>query len=204
MKKKYSIICFAAIICLLIVTACNSTFTPKPRGYFKTNFPEHQYKLFNEPGYPYQFEYPVYAAVVKDSTFFEDKAENPWWINIDFAQFDSRLYISYKELPKNNFSKMVNDAYNLTYKHSYKASFIDDSLFHTPNNVTGVLFKVGGNAATANQFFLTDSIHHFLRGALYFNAPPNEDSLKPVNDFLLQDLKHLINTFQWKKPLIDD
>ena len=191
-------ICLPALVCMLVV-ACNSNFTPKPRGYFKTSFPLHQYQVFNEPGYPYQFEYPVYAAVLKDSTFFETKAENPWWINIDFPQFNSRIYISYKELPKNDFSKMVNDAYNLTYKHSYKASFIDDSSFHTPNNVTGVLFKVGGNAATASQFFLTDSIHHFLRGALYFDAPPNEDSLKPVNDFMLTDLKHLINTFQWKK-----
>ncbi|CAN5765219.1 gliding motility lipoprotein GldD [soil metagenome] len=191
-------ICLPALVCLLAV-ACNSNFTPKPRGYFKTFYPKHQYQVFNEPGYPYQFEYPVYAAVLKDSTFFEAKAENPWWINIDFPQFNSRIYISYKELPKNDFSKMVTDAYNLTYKHSYKASFIDDSVFHTGNNVTGVLFKVGGNAATASQFFLTDSIHHFLRGALYFDSPPNEDSLKPVNDFMVADLKHLINTFQWKK-----
>jgi gliding motility-associated lipoprotein GldD len=189
----------AAILLCMLLTCCNSTFTPKPRGYAKTSFPRHQYQLFNEPGYPYQFEYPVYATVLKDSTFFEDKAENPWWINIDFATFDSRIYISYKALPANDFSKMVNDAYNLTYKHSYKASFIEDSIFRNANNVSGVMFKVGGNAATASQFYLTDSIHHFLRGALYFDAPPNEDSLKPVNDFLVEDLKHLINTFQWKK-----
>lgn len=96
---------------------------------------------------------------------------------------------------------MVNDAYNLTYKHSLKASFIDDSLFRTPNNVTGVMFKVGGDAATASQFYLTDSIHHFLRGALYFDAPPNEDSLKPSNDFIVEDLRHMINTFEWKAPV---
>ncbi|MES2645733.1 MAG: hypothetical protein V4717_02570 [Bacteroidota bacterium] len=186
------------MLCLLL-SFCNSTFTPKPRGYAKTNFPPHQYQLFNAPGYPYQFEYPVYATIVKDSTFFEDKAENPWWINVDFSKFNSRIYISYKALPANNFSKMVNDAYNLTYKHSYKASFIEDSLFRTANNVTGVLFKVGGNAATASQFYLTDSTRHFLRGALYFDAPPNEDSLKPINDFLAEDLRHLFNTFQWKK-----
>ena len=93
---------------------------------------------------------------------------------------------------------MVNDAYNLTYKHSYKASSIEDSLFKTANNISGVMFKVGGNAATATHFFLTDSSQHFLRGALYFDAAPNEDSLKPVNDFLLHDVKHIINSFKWK------
>ena len=57
---------------------------------------------------------------------------------------------------------------------------------------------MGGNAATASQFYLTDSVHHFLRGALYFDAAPNEDSLKPVNDFLLEDVRHMINSFKWK------
>ena len=51
--------------------------------------------------------------------------------------------------------------------------------------------------ATANQFFLTDTSKHFLRGALYFDATPNEDSLSIVNKFLIEDVKHLINTFKW-------
>jgi gliding motility-associated lipoprotein GldD len=196
--KQTIVIGFSAILALAVMASCNSNFTPKPRGYFKINLPAHQYQLFNEAGYPYTFEYPVYASILKDTSFFEDKPENPWWINIDFSRFNGRVYISYKDLPKNNFSKMVNDAYSLTYKHTYKANSIDDSLFRTAANVSGVMFKVGGNAATATQFYLTDSIHHFLRGALYFDVTPNEDSLKPVNDFLLKDLEHMINTFRWK------
>ena len=47
------------------------------------------------------------------------------------------------------------------------------------------------------NFFLTDSSTHFLRGALYFDAAPNEDSLGIVNKFLVDDVKHLINTFKW-------
>ena len=196
--KKFILyfVCLAATTALVI--SCNSDFTPKPRGYYKIDFPQHKYQSFDQPGYPYSFEYPVYGVVIKDTSFFEDKPENPWWINIDFPGFNGRIYISYKDLPRNDFSKMVNDAYNLTYKHSYKASSIDDSLFRTSNNISGVMFKVGGNAATASQFFLTDSVHHFLRGALYFDATPNEDSLKPVNDFLLEDVKHMINSFRWK------
>jgi gliding motility-associated lipoprotein GldD len=61
-----------------------------------------------------------------------------------------------------------------------------------------MFFRVGGNVATANQFFVTDSANHFLRGALYFDATPNEDSLGVVNKFLIDDVLHLINTFKWK------
>lgn len=180
------------------VVACNSPYTPRPQGYFKIDFPEHEYKLFDQPGYPYTFEYPVYANVLKDSTFFEDKPENPYWINIDFPRFSGKIYISYKAIGGNDLNKLINDAFNMTYKHSTRATEIVDSAMRTPNGVSGVFFSVGGNAATAKQFFVTDSVKHFLRGALYFDASPNEDSLGVVNNFLQEDMKHLINTFRWK------
>ena len=182
----------------VLFTSCNSDYTVKPRGFFQIHFPQRSYRLFDQPGYPYSFEYPVYANVLKDSTFFGEATENPWWINIDFPQFEGRIYVSYKEIGKNKFDKLVSDAFAMTNKHTSKAYSIDDSLVSTPNNVHGVFFKVGGEVATANQFFLTDSTKHFLRGALYFDATPNEDSLRIVNRFLIEDVKHLINTFKWK------
>ena len=187
-------------LCLLIVVlaACNSDYTIKRRGYFKIDFPQHQYQLFDQPGYPYTFEYPVYAKVVKDTTFFESKPENDYWINIDFPQFNGRIYMSYKDIGKNDFTKLVNDAFTMTYKHTSKATEITDSAMTTPTGISGVFFNVGGNAATAKQFFVTDSVKHFLRGALYFDAAPNEDSLGIVNDFLQADMKHLINSLRWK------
>lgn len=185
------------LLLTVLLSACNSTFVPKPRGFFKIDLPKHQYQTFNVAGYPYSFDYPTYANVVKDTNFFGEKAE-PFWINIDFPQFAGRMYISYKDIGKNNLSKMVNDAFALTYKHTSKATGIDDSVLSTPNGVHGIFFKVGGNAATARQFYLTDSTKHFLRGALYFEATPNEDSMRVVTNFLQEDLLHLINTFKWK------
>jgi gliding motility-associated lipoprotein GldD len=194
--------CFSVILLLtayLLIAGCNSNYVAKPRGYFKINFPEKKYQVFDKPGYPYTFEYPIYASVLKDSVFFGEATENPWWINIDFPQFQGRIYISYKEIGKNKFDTLLNDAFKMTSKHSTKAISIDDSLIATPNGVHGLFFNVGGDVATANQFFLTDTTKHFLRGALYFNATPNADSLGIVNSFLVEDVRHLINTFKWRK-----
>ena len=191
---------FALSVLFASLVSCNSEYHPesKKKGYFRIEFPEKKYRLFEQPGYPYSFEYPVYASVSRDSTFFEDQAED-WWINIDFPQFKGRTFISYKQIGKNNFEKLVNDAYTLRSKqHINISTGIDDSLMRTPNGVEGVYFNLGGNTATANQFFLTDSTKHFLRGALYFDAAPNADSLGIVNDFLKRDLLHLINTLKWK------
>ncbi|HXB43097.1 MAG TPA: hypothetical protein VNV85_03535 [Puia sp.] len=189
--------------CLILFSygfiSCNSTFTPKPQGYFKIYFPEHQYKQFNKQGYPYSFEYPVYSNIIQDTSFFESKPENPYWINIDFPQFNARIYISYKEIGTNTFDKLKDDAYKMTFKHSYKATSIEDSIIRTPLGITGIFFNVGGNAATAKQFFVSDSVKHFLRGALYFDTAPNADSLGIVNQFLEVDMMHLINTLKWEK-----
>ncbi len=189
---------FYVIALIFLAASCNSNFTAKPQGYFAIDFPKHEYQVFNQPGYPYTFEYPVYAKVLKDSTFFGGTTENPWWINIEFPEFSGRIYVSYKEIGKNNFDTLIKHAYILTGKHSSKAYSIDDSLINTSNNIHGMFFSVGGDVATSNQFYLTDSSKHFLRGALYFDATPNADSLGIVNQFLLQDMKHLINTFKWR------
>lgn len=194
-----------AICCLWI--SCNSDYsTGKKKGYFKIDFPQKKYQPFDKPGYPYTFEYPVYATVTKDTTFFEDKAGD-WWINIDFPQFAGRIYVSYKTIggPGNSFDSLVRDGFKMAYKqHVDVSTGIEETRILTPNKVEGMFFSLGGNTATANQFFLTDSTRHFLRGALYFNAAPNADSLSIVNDFLKKDLEHLINTLKWKTALPAD
>jgi len=187
------------LLLIMALFACNSDYVARPRGYFKIDLPAKSYQVFDQPGYPYTFEYPVYGKIIKDSLFFEEKAENPYWINIDFPRFNARIHISYKVIGPNKFDSLVNDAFTMSYKqHTYKASGIEPREFSTPNGVGGVYFTLKGNAATGNQFFATDSVKHFLRGALYFSATPNADSLRPVNDFLKEDMLHLINTLKWR------
>lgn len=208
------------VFCVLILAmlfSCNDSFTVKKEGYFKIDFPKKEYTTFNEPSFPYSFEYPVYARISKGSSFPGENHESPYSIDIDFNQFKGRIFISYKNISgvsvykvktpeggyrdsaaANDFDKMIDDAYKLAYKNDIKAQSIRDSVMHTPNGLTGIYFQLSGNVATANQFLLSDTTKHFLRGALYFDATPNEDSLRPVNTFLQEDMKHIINTLRWK------
>jgi gliding motility-associated lipoprotein GldD len=201
MSKSNFILFLCLAPCALFLLSCNSTYTQgKKKGYYKIDFPEKKYQVFDQPGYPYSFEYPVYANVIRDTTFFDDKAGD-WWINIDFPRFNSRIHVSYKAISaQNQFDSLVNDAYKMaTKQHINISTGITDSTLHTPYGLGGLYYNLGGNTATANQFFLTDSTRHFLRGALYFNAAPNADSLSIVNDFLKKDLLHLINTLHWSE-----
>jgi len=216
-KMKRATGLFLGTLVIIISLSCNSVYTPRPRGYYKIDFPARSYQLFDKAGFPFRFEYPAYANIIQDSTFFDEQPENPYWLNIDFPRFHGKIYISYIEIGGksrfkirdakgnyidstgiNTFDNLIKSSYALTYKHSYKASSIEDSAFTTANHVEGIYFKIGGNAATANQFLVTDTVKHFLRGALYFDATPNADSLGIVNHFLQQDMKHLINSLTWK------
>ena len=209
--------CIAFFLPIIFLLACNSTYTSKKTGYFKIDLPEKKYVLFDEPGMPYSFEYPQYASIVKDSTYFDANPENDYWRNIDFKQLNAKIFLSYKvvggkalykikmsngnyrdSIGVNMYDKMINDAFNLTNKNDDVATSKKDSLFKTTNNIGGLLFKLGGNAATQRQFFMTDTTKNFIRGALYFYSSPNADSVKPVVDFIQQDIDHLISTFRWK------
>lgn len=199
-KPKNYLLLFTGFL-FIFFTACHPAFTPKPRGYFRIIFPEKEYRTFNEPGFPYSFEYPVYAVIEKDTSFLGRKPENPWWINIAFPDFNGKIYLSYKKIgDKYSLNKLVNDAYKMTYENARKAESITTESFQTPNGVSGLVYNVSGDAATARQFFATDTVKHFLRGALYFYATPNADSLKPVVRFIEKDIWHLLETLRWKQP----
>ncbi len=194
--KKLLILSLAS----LALYACEYTYTPKKKGYPRVILPEHSYRSFHKAGFPYSFEYPSYAKIVRDTVFFDEPTENPYWINIEFPSLDGKIYISYKEISsKNSIERLINDAFTMTYKHSVKADAIKDRVYEDPaNHKYAVFYDVKGNAATAKQFYITDSVKNFLRGALYFDARPNEDSLHLVNDFVEEDMKHLIETLRWE------
>ena len=191
----------AVLVASVLLISCRpTTFTPKPRGYARAEFPQHSYQSFSLPNFPYSFEYPTYARIIKDTLFFGQKPENPYWINMDFYTIGGMIYLSYKPItPAQPLSKLIEDAHEMSFSaHSKRADYIDPHVFSLPDDkVYGIIYSVGGNAATAYQFVATDSTKHFIRGALYFDVTPNADSLKPANEFIKADIIHLLETLKW-------
>ena len=189
---KYRIFLFVTSF-FLFVAACNSpNYTPKPRGYFRIDFPKHEYQVYDSLS-PYLFEYPLYASIEP----YKKKSEK-YWFNIDIQRFNAKIYLSYKNL-NGDFKKLSEESRSLAYKHTVKADAIEEIVFENDSTrVYGVLYGIKGDVASSVQFFLTDSSSHFLRGALYFNNHPNKDSLAPVIDFLNEDIKHFIESLEWR------
>jgi len=187
-------------ILLLLVACGEKDYVPKPRAYPRIVLPEKDgYQIFKQENCPFEFEYPNYGKVVRDTKFFEEDVSNQCWLNLDFEHFKGRIYLSYKTIHQaDDFRKLIDETYKLTNKHVIRADYIDDFRIGNKKGAHGLMYEVGGNAASPIQFFLSDSTQHFLRGALYFNHTPNIDSIGPAVKFLKEDILHLVGTLEWK------
>lgn len=186
-------ICGALSMTLMACGGDEDTIAPKPRAYFRVAFPEKEYVVYDSVC-PFTFEKPVYSYIEPDRN---SRAE-PCWINLNFPKFQGTLHLSYKPV-NNNIREYLEDTYTLASKHQIKASGIEEQLIAKDSDkVYGLIYRIKGNAASSVQFFLTDSVHHFIRGALYFNAAPNTDSIAPIVEFIEKDIQRMITTFKWK------
>jgi gliding motility-associated lipoprotein GldD len=184
MRIKIIVLLFSAVM-----LSCES-YTPKPKGYMRFDFPKKEYRLFDSVC-PLRFEYPVYGSMIPV------EGQNCWY-DLNFPQYQATIYLSYQSI-HNNLSELLDDAHIFAYKHDVKANAIESQLIQTKNErAVGLLFDIEGNTASSVQFFVTDSINHFFRGSLYFYSAPNSDSLAPLIDFFRKDIEHLIETVDFK------
>lgn len=187
--------CTLLIINCTLFTSCdNKQYQPKPKGYFRIDFPEKEYVRLDTMKH-YTFEYPVYSKITPDYLSPQEKE----WVNVEFPSHKGTIHISYKAV-NDNLDIYLEDSYTMMSKHMSRAMGIRDSIIINPErDVYGlVYFLEGEGVASSLQFYLTDSIKHFLRGSLYFNVKTNNDSLAPVIDFITDDARHLIETLEWK------
>ena len=184
------------ILGLFVIISCGGEdYAPKPKAYFRIGLPEKSYQSFDTL-FPYSFEYPKYALIKHNNNAVGD---DRYWININFPTYNATIHITYKTV-KNNLDSLIENARKFVDKHISKATSIKEKSYENPeNNVYGVVYNIKGNSvASSYQFFATDRKKHYIRGALYFNMVPCNDSLAPVIDFIEKDIDHLIGTLKWK------
>ncbi len=182
-----------SFVFLLFLAACSSEITvPKPKTYPRITLPIAQYQSF-DTSCPFVLKVNTLARIRKP----ERKSEPCWW-NVEYMPLNAIIYLSYKPV-QGDIAKYLEEARSLVYNHTVKASYIEEISWNDSlQTIFSMQYYLSGNTATALQFYATDQKTHFLRGSLYFNQAPNEDSLKPVIAYLQKDVEHLIKTLQWK------
>ncbi len=196
MQKRIDLFFLFFIACFSFISCDEEdiSYSPKPRGYYRITFPKKTYRVF-DTATAYKFEIPIYSQMTK----IKHKNAGVDWFNLEFPKLKATLHLSYNKLDKDLIVHLEN-AHYFAKTHQQKATGLEETvIIRDSAKVYGLLFDIKGNTASSVQFYLTDSVKHFMRGALYFNCVPNIDSLKIVIDFIRQDIIHLINTTSWKK-----
>lgn len=188
LKKSLLILLFTGALALLFVSCTN--YTPKPRGYFRIDLKDKVYDTAHIAE-PVIFEYPSNVARIVQHRGEEE------FFDIVYPAYNARVYCSYKSI-NGNFYEISEDSRKFVYKHVVKADAISEQPYENPEkNMYGILYEIKGNAASQVQFLLTDSVKHFLRGALYFNNRPNKDSIAPVAEYITEDIVRIMESAEW-------
>ncbi len=188
-----------SIVLILLMgwlTSCGGDYYPKPRGYFRIDLPVHEYRTFASDC-PYEFEYSKHAVMVDESK----RQQSTCQYNLFYPRFNCVVHLTYKPV-EDKLLAYTKESRELAYYHIAKADDLQEGAIRdTEKRVFGFSFDLKGATASNYQFILTDSNHHFLRGAMYFNVAPNPDSLDPVTNYVKEDIALLLESFRWKEEV---
>ncbi len=178
-------------VLFVLLTGCQEAYSPRPTGYFRISLPDTLYIAYENPMCPYTFDINQQATVLP-------KKKNACWDDIHYKSIHSVIQLTYKPI-SGNLDTLLKDAKEFAFKHGIRADGISEHIYTDPSRqVFGILYEIYGNTATNYQFFVTDSNRHFLRGTAYVHSQPNIDSTGPVTHFLGREIRHIVETLNWK------
>lgn len=208
MNRHRNILLLLPLLVLFVACGSGDNYTPKPKGYMRIDLPEPVYSLvdslsgdfdsvrFDAKLLPFSFE-------ANEGTHIELKKNERRlkWVDIRYPDLNGIIFLSYIPIRNlNDLAGEVDTSYLLVSKHFGFASGISENKFvNKAENVYATSYQLKGqNVASTYQFWATDSVSHFLRGSLYIDCVPNNDSLAPVLEYLQHDMVHLIETLKWR------
>ncbi len=199
-KNRCFSLCLVAVLmfCMALLPSCRRghDYTPKPKAYLRFDFPDKRYAAYDTVALPFSFERAAEAQVL-----FKRDNPNEKYIDLLYPAYRGVVYLTYKPLRGvQDLAGQVDTSYQLLKMHFDYSGGVEEQRFVNPaGKVYGTTYRLkGSNVASTYQFWLTDSTRHFLRGSLYLDRTPNNDSLAPVLAYLQRDLEHLIETLSWR------
>ncbi|WP_124979153.1 gliding motility lipoprotein GldD [Nonlabens xiamenensis] len=176
-------------LCLMLAKCGNDNVLPKPSGQLALDYPEANYVQLDTKDCPFSFQVNEFARVL---------SKRDCSMKIEYPQMEATLYLTYRPV-KDNLRELLIDGQKLSYDHNQKADVIKDFPFANELDRTyGMMYEIEGNAASNAQFYVTDSLNHFLTASLYFYSQPNYDSILPAADYVKKDMIKMLESLRWQ------
>lgn len=173
-----------------MLNSCSDEVVIKPASKLSLEYPSQEYHMA-PLDCPFSFEKNDVATLLQKKNC---------GINISYPNMKATVYLTYQQIQQDNLTSLLVDAQKLAYGHNIKANEIfEQPRVDSINNVFGMLYLINGEAASQSQFYVTDSLNHFVSGALYFDSKPNFDSIYPAVVYLRDDIRRIMETISWKE-----
>ncbi|TBN03318.1 gliding motility lipoprotein GldD [Hyunsoonleella flava] len=196
MKVKFGVL----LILLLMMASCgNEDYVPKPKAFLRLDYPKASYKMQRLSKMPVAFEVSSLVNDLKVKPL--QSTTESYGANLEYKPLKATLFLTYKAIDgsEKNLNDFLKDAQKLTLEHTKKADEIPVYPYENKaRKVYGMLSEVKGDAASPAQFYVTDSVNHFLTGSLYFRVKPNYDSILPAANYLQKDIQRIMETIEWQ------
>ena len=179
----------------LMAVSCKNDNTPKPMGYYRIGFPAKTYHDI-DTDYPFTCVIPDYCTLSTS----KDNSGEAYWYNLEYPSYNAKVHLTYYTTLDTTLSTYIESSRQFAMEHIPKATAIKQKNIYIPqHDVYGLSYNIqGSGAASPIQFYVTDSVQHFLRGALYFYNTPNNDSVAPIINFIDEDLGEIIKSLRWE------
>ncbi len=194
MENRFCLLLLVILVCF----SCDETYSPKPKAFLRLDYPKANY-VEAKVNLPFSFETNLLAT--KLTTKKGLSTTGSYGVNIEYPSLKGTIFLTYKAIDgsKENLKKFILDAEKFTLEHAKKADgILPEEYININNNAFGMLYDISGNVASQHQFYVTDSVNHFLRGSLYFKTKPNHDSILPAANYIKKDIQHIMETIKWK------
>jgi len=190
---------FYLYILTVVFLSCNEDYIPKPKAFLRLDYPTPNYSESKLKRLPFSFETNQLAEKIEVKPL--RATTESYGLNIEYSSLKGTIFLTYKAVGNNrkNLADFIEDAQKLTLEHTKKADEIPAYPYeNNERSVYGLFSEVKGNVASPAQFYITDSVNHFLTASLYFNTKPNYDSILPAAHYLQNDMKRIMESITWK------
>ena len=128
---------------------------------------------------------------------------------VSMVNLHGDLMIHYKAITQeDSLSNLTKLVVSNVESHKFKSESIDKNpIISTERKTFGMLYEFEGDMATSFQFYVTDSLQHFIWGQVLMDfqslekegIPTDSDTKSRIRDYVRKDLEVFIDRLNWKK-----
>lgn len=190
---RFNILWLCHFIVYLFLVGCSSNTTPREKKSTQTIRSTHELTTYETDRFSFKYN--------KGQTIKLKNAEKVGeiWFDISDPAIDATIYCSYLPIDTGGLYRALEDSYHLAYSHVSVSEGINQRLVLNDSLKTyATIYDIEGQVATPIQFYVTDSVSHFLRGSVYYNKAVKNDSVAQSTNILRDDILTLIESLRWK------